>query len=324
MLGGVSSWKNCCLSSSPCSSFSCRCCCCFSCSSTWICLFLPWPLCILHPLFHVFFLLFFLVLFAFFLQFFIFFFFRFVFFPCLLRHHLFPHPVSSFWGITEIFLFQTFSMWFSHFYFFQTLMNAPLHHPFVTWTRSATIPLAITAVLATLDTLVTARFAQVRNLGRIMSWKEVTMSYVFEKTGKVICWNVTVIHDIFIFIHMFIIIIILLSLIPHFFFLLVRLLALGVLQNFFYIFFADVNECKESTHNCRKHFICVNTPGSFGCAYNYSRESCQGKRSLCHVFINISYVKKKKYGIVASAIDPPPPNNVKGKWSYSKDGIGRG
>ena len=40
-----------------------------------------------------------------------------------------------------------------------------------------------------------------------------------------------VIHDILIFIHMFIIIIILPSLIPLFFLLLVRLLAIGVLQN---------------------------------------------------------------------------------------------
>ena len=80
----------------------------------------------------------------------------------------------------------------------------------------------------------------------------------------------TVIYDIFIFIHMFIIIIILLPLLPHFFLLLVRLLALGVLQNLLIPFLADVNESTESTHNCGLHFICVNTPGSFRCTYNYS------------------------------------------------------
>ena len=45
------------------------------------------------------------------------------FLPCLLRYLLIPHLLRSFWGITEIFLFQTLSIWFSHFYFFQTLMN---------------------------------------------------------------------------------------------------------------------------------------------------------------------------------------------------------
>ena len=94
---------------------------------------------------------------------------------CPLRR-LLLRPLCSFWGIKEIFPFQTFSMWFSYCYFFQTLMNAPLYHPFVTWTRSATIPLALTAVLATLDTLATAKLAQVRKFGRIMSWKEITMS----------------------------------------------------------------------------------------------------------------------------------------------------
>ena len=58
-------------------------------------------------------------------------------------------------------------------------------------------------------------------------------------------------------------------------------------SEFVHSFFADVNECTESTHNCRIHFKCINTPGSFGCAYNYSRESCQGKKSMYHVFMDI-------------------------------------
>lgn len=122
-------------------------------------------------------------------------------------------------------------MWFRYCYIFQTLMNASLHHPFVTWTRSATIPLALTPVLASLDTLVTTKLVQVRNFGRIMSWKEIKMSYVLEKADWEGDLMKYVIHDILIFIHMFIIIIILPSLIPLFFLLLVRLLAIGVLQN---------------------------------------------------------------------------------------------
>ena len=52
-------------------------------------------------------------------------------------------------------------------------------------------------------------------------------------------------------------------------------------------FYTDVNEYTESTHYCRTHFYCVNAPSSFGCAYNYSRESCQGKKSVSHVFLDI-------------------------------------
>ena len=48
-------------------------------------------------------------------------------------------------------------------------MSAPLRLPRVTWTRSAPIPLAHTAVLATLGTLVTGTDAQVRKVGRKMS-----------------------------------------------------------------------------------------------------------------------------------------------------------
>ena len=118
------SWGTC---TSPCLSFSCRCCC-FSCSSPWICLLLPWPLCLLlarllrlllphlrpllprpallllprpallllPPICH------------------------FPpprlllpprpFLPCLIRHLLLPHPLRPFGEITEIFLLQTFSM----------------------------------------------------------------------------------------------------------------------------------------------------------------------------------------------------------------------
>ena len=73
-------------------------------------------------------------------------------------------------------------------------------------------------------------------------------------------------------------------------------------SEFVHSFFADVNKCTESTHNCRIHFKCVNIPGSFGCAYNYSRESCQGKKSMYYVFMVFLTFKKNR--IVASAIDP--------------------
>ena len=47
-------------------------------------------------------------------------------------------------------------------------MSAALRLPPVTWTRSATILLAHTAVLAILGTLVTGKHAQVRELRRIL------------------------------------------------------------------------------------------------------------------------------------------------------------
>ena len=47
-------------------------------------------------------------------------------------------------------------------------MSAALRLPPVTWTLSATILLAHTAVLAVLGTLVTAKHAQVRELRRIL------------------------------------------------------------------------------------------------------------------------------------------------------------
>ena len=183
--------------------------------------------------FNVLFLLVFLVLFVllFLVLFVIFFLFLFLFF---LLFGIFLLFLFLFLFVLYFLVFFV-VLWFSYCYFFQTLINAPLHHPFVTWTPSATIPLVLTctAVLSTMDTLVTTKIAQVRNFGRIMFWKELTMSW---ETGKVIWWNMTVIHDIFIFIYMFIIIIIILPLLPHFFLLLVCLLALGVLQNLLIFF----------------------------------------------------------------------------------------
>ena len=51
---------------------------------------------------------------------------------------------------------------------FQILMNAALRPSPVTWTRSATILLAHTAVLAILGTLVTEQHARVQNLANAM------------------------------------------------------------------------------------------------------------------------------------------------------------
>ena len=48
-------------------------------------------------------------------------------------------------------------------------MSAALRLPHATLTRGATIPLAHTAVLAILGSLVTEKHAQVRNLARAMS-----------------------------------------------------------------------------------------------------------------------------------------------------------
>ena len=58
--------------------------------------------------------------------------------------------------------------WLKHYFsFLQMSMNAPLCLPPVTWTRSAPILLAHTAVLAALGTLVTVKHAEVRDLWRI-------------------------------------------------------------------------------------------------------------------------------------------------------------
>ena len=47
-------------------------------------------------------------------------------------------------------------------------------------------------------------------------------------------------------------------------------------------FLADVDECTASSPVCGIHFNCINTLGSYRCEYNHS---CQGKKSVHHVFI---------------------------------------
>ena len=56
--------------------------------------------------------------------------------------------------------------------------------------------------------------------------------------------------------------------------------------------FADVDECTASTPVCGIHFNCINTLGSYRCEYNHS---CQGKRSVYHVFIFVM-VKLNPFG----------------------------
>ena len=175
MLGGVSSWKKCCY-------------CCFSCSSTWICLLHPLPLCL-----------------------------------------LLPHSLCPFWGIPEIyFCFRHFPCDLIIATVFSDVDECTVSPPVC---HSATIPLALTALLATLDTLVTAKLAQVPNFGRIMSWKEITTSYVFEKLGR----QFVEIWQSFMTSFSFSICLSLLSFFflsfLIFFLLLVRLLTLGVLEN---------------------------------------------------------------------------------------------
>ena len=46
--------------------------------------------------------------------------------------------------------------------------------------------------------------------------------------------------------------------------------------------FAEVDECTASTPVCGIHFNCINTLDSYRCEYNHS---CQGKKSVYHVFI---------------------------------------
>ena len=82
-------------------------------------------------------------------------------------------------------------------------------------------------------------------------------------------------------------------------------------------FYTDVNECTESTHNCRTHFFCVNTPGSFGCAYNYTRESCQGKKSVSHEFMDIPWYLKEMNSNQCNW--PPVLSNPEWKWYYSEE-----
>ena len=51
-------------------------------------------------------------------------------------------------------------------------------------------------------------------------------------------------------------------------------------------FLSDVDECTASTPVCDIHFNCINTLGSYRCEYNHS---CQGKKSVYHVFIFVMH-----------------------------------
>ena len=112
-----------------------------------------------------------------------------------------------------------------------------------------------------------------------------------------------VIPDILIFIHMFIIIIILPSLIPHFFSSSCSSSCYWCPSKFVDSIFVDVNECTESTNNCGMHFICVNTPGSFGCRTT-TEEKAVRVRNHCIMCSWIFLTFKK---INSSQCNLPPP-----------------
>ena len=50
-------------------------------------------------------------------------------------------------------------------------------------------------------------------------------------------------------------------------------------------FLEDVDECTSSTPVCGIRFSCANTLGSFRCECKASGKSCQGKKSIYHMFI---------------------------------------
>ena len=111
----------------------------------------------------------------------------------------------------------------------------------------------------------------------------------------------TVIHDIFFFIHMFIIIIILLPLFSHFFLLLVRHLALGVLQIVLIPFLQTLTNAKNR-HTTAVRIFSASILRVLSGAHTTTVEKAVRVRNQC-LMCSWTFVTFKKKRIVTSAID---------------------
>ena len=270
-------------------------CCCFSCSSPRICHLLPWLLCpLLQHLLPLFFLLF--VFFFLFVPFFLVFF--------------------------VIFLFLIFFGLFGESRKYSCFRHCPYGLVISTFSRRwwTTLPPICHVNSLCNNTIGSYSFTCKPGYtwnGKTCTWlwqnyllKGITMSLVFERTGKVIWWNVTVIHDIFIFIHN----------VYHYhhsssspsqFFL---FFLLGVLQNLLILFL----QMLTNAQNRRTTVACILSASTLRVLLGVHTTAVEKAVRVRNHRIMYSFIFLTFKVINTNQCNwgPPPPSNVERKWSY--------